>query len=204
MEPSVAEELRRLKILPGTERCQQRRARRGCLQACRVLRLEPFAHRYRRATGRRARLAGHYAWDGPSVLHRSWAFLTHGPMICITAIMANMVAPDIRSLGLAPVFSPAQAAEILRNLGLEDLTECALRTRAYRRQIPFHQNGRRITFTADDIREIAEGQPHRPEPRARAERSAPAQVAPVRRRRSPAEVRDVVSAPWRARRAQGA
>jgi hypothetical protein len=68
-----------------------------------------------------------------------------------------MAVPDVRSLGLAPVYSPARAAEILRSLGLEDLTECALRTRAYRRQVPFHQNGRRITFTVKDIREIAEG-----------------------------------------------
>src|SRR5260370_240506 len=37
-----------------------------------------------------------------------------------------MAVPDMSSLGLAPVYSPAQAAEILRNLGLEDLTECAL------------------------------------------------------------------------------
>ena len=38
-----------------------------------------------------------------------------------------MALPDVRSLGLAPVFSPAQAVEILRKLGLEELTECALR-----------------------------------------------------------------------------
>ena len=111
---------------------------------------------------------------------------------------------DVSALGLAPVFSPAQAAEILRSLGLEELTECALRTRAYRRQVPFHQNGRRITFTVDDIREIAAGLPHRPEPRTRADGSAPASLQPARRRRSPAEVRDVTQAPWRARRAQGA
>jgi hypothetical protein len=117
---------------------------------------------------------------------------------------AVMAVSEASSLGLARVFSPAQAAEILRELGLEDLTECALRTRAYRRQVPFHQSGRRIIFTVDDLREIAEGQPHRPEPRTRAERSAPAPVAPMRRRRSPSEVRDAVQAPWRARRAQGA
>ena len=83
-----------------------------------------------------------------------------------------MAVPDMSNLGLAPVFSPAQAVEILRVIGLEDLTECALRTRAYRRQIPFHQNGRKLTFTVDDIREIAEGQPHRPEPRIRTDTSA--------------------------------
>ena len=84
------------------------------------------------------------------------------------------------------------------------LTECALRTRAYRGQVPFHQNGRRITFTVDDIREIAEGQPHRPDSRTRADGSAPASPQPVRRRRSPTVVRDITRAPWRARRAQGA
>lgn len=115
-----------------------------------------------------------------------------------------MAVPDVDSLGLAPVFSPAQAAEILRNLGLGDLTECALRTRAYRRQVPFHQNGRRITFTIEDIREIAEGQPHRPESQAQADRSAPAPLPQTRRRRSPAEVGDAKRAPWRARRTQNA
>ncbi len=115
-----------------------------------------------------------------------------------------MAVPDVSSLGLAPVFSPAQAAEILRNLGLEDLTECALKTRAYRRQVPFHQNGRRITFTVDDIREIAEGQRRRPEPRARADGTAPAPLARMRRRRSSAEARDAKRGPWRARKAQRA
>jgi hypothetical protein len=115
-----------------------------------------------------------------------------------------MVAPDLSTLGLAPVFSPTQAAEILRNLGLEDLTECALRTRAYRRQVPFHQNGRRITFTVDDIREIAEGQPHRPEPGTRSGSSVQASPPRVRRRRSLAEVREIGRTPWRARRAPGA
>jgi len=115
-----------------------------------------------------------------------------------------MAVPDVGSLGLTPVFSPTQAAEILRNLGLEDLTECALRTRAYRRQVPFHQNGRKITFTVDDIREIAEGRPRRPESRARVDRAAPVPLSDARRRRSPAEVRDAVRAPWRARRVKGA
>jgi hypothetical protein len=115
-----------------------------------------------------------------------------------------MAVPDVTSLGLARVYSPAQSAEILRELGLDELTECALRTRAYRRQVPFHQNGRRITFTVDDIREIAEGQPRRPEPRTRADRSVPASPLPVRRRRSPTEARDIRQAPWRARRVQSA
>ena len=115
-----------------------------------------------------------------------------------------MAVPDVSSLGLAPVYSPTQAAKILRSLGLEDLTECALRTRAYRRQVPFHQNGRRITFTVDDIREIAEGRPQRPEPRMPAERAGQASPRPARRRRSRAEVRDITQAPWRARRARSA
>ena len=125
-------------------------------------------------------------------------------VICITVYHGRMAVSDVSALGLAPVFSPAQAAEILRSLGLEDMTECALRTRAYRRQVPFHQSGRRIIFTIDDIREIAEGQPHRPEPRTRVERTALAPVVPVRRRRSPSLVRDATRTPWRARRAQGA
>jgi hypothetical protein len=125
-------------------------------------------------------------------------------VICITVYYGCMAVPDVSALGLAPVFSPAQAAEILRSLGLEDLTECALRTRAYRRQVPFHQNGRRITFTVEDIREIAEGEPHRPEPRIRADRSAPASPRPARRRRSSAEVGDIRQVPWRARSAQSA
>ena len=70
---------------------------------------------------------------------------------------------DIAQLiGLAPVFTPAQAAGVLRSIGLDDITECALRTRAYRKQIPFHLNGHRIIFTTADLREIAEGKPRRP------------------------------------------
>jgi hypothetical protein len=65
-------------------------------------------------------------------------------------------------IGLAPVFTPAQAAEVLRSIGLDEITECALRTRAYRKQIPFHLNGHRIIFTVEDLREIAEGRPCRP------------------------------------------
>ena len=65
-------------------------------------------------------------------------------------------------LDLPLLFTPAEAAEILQQLGLPEMTECALRTRAYRRQVPFHLNGRRIRFTADDLREIVEGQAQRP------------------------------------------
>jgi hypothetical protein len=69
---------------------------------------------------------------------------------------------DPEALALPQVFSPAAAAEVLRDLGLTELTECALRTRAYRRQVPFHMNGRRIVFTVSDLREIAEGETRRP------------------------------------------
>jgi hypothetical protein len=72
---------------------------------------------------------------------------------------------------LTPVFEPLRAAEILRSLGLTGMTECALRTRAYRRQVPFHRNGNRITFTLDDLKEIAQGQASRPEPHERRERA---------------------------------
>jgi hypothetical protein len=70
-------------------------------------------------------------------------------------------------IGLSQVFTPAQAAEVLRGIGLDAMTACALRTRAYRKQIPFHLNGHRIIFTAEDLREIAEGQAVRPQPAER-------------------------------------
>ena len=112
------------------------------------------------------------------------------------------VSPALSSaaLGLPQLFSPAQAAEILRGLGLTEMTECAIRTRAYRRQIPFHLNGRQIRFTIDDLREIAEGQPLRPSPPA-STRPAPATAprhAPTPRRSS---TRTTESPPirWRAR-----
>jgi hypothetical protein len=99
-------------------------------------------------------------------------------------------------LGLPQIFSPAEAALILRTLGLAEITECALRARAYRRRVPCHVNGRRITFTLDDLHEIAEGQPRRPPPPA--ESVAPGLTArPIMRRdTSPAP-----SSPthWRAR-----
>ena len=61
------------------------------------------------------------------------------------------------AFGLPHVVSPGEAARLLRAAGLTELTECALRTRAYRKQVPFHLNGRRIVFTLADLREIAEG-----------------------------------------------
>jgi hypothetical protein len=106
-------------------------------------------------------------------------------------------------LGLAPIFTPARAAEILRSLGLDEMTECALRTRAYRRQIPFHLNGHRITFTAPDLREIAEGQACRPEPRVQADRPEPSEPALPRRRAAP-RTRGAAPEAWRARRLRDA
>lgn len=73
-----------------------------------------------------------------------------------------MTSIDPPALDLPRLFTPVQAAEILRGLGLTEMSECALRTRAYRRQVPFHLNGRRIRFTATDLREIVEGQAQRP------------------------------------------
>lgn len=73
-----------------------------------------------------------------------------------------MSAIDPPALDLPRLFTPVQAAEILRGLGLTEMTECALRTRAYRRQVPFHLNGRRIRFTVTDLREIVEGQAQPP------------------------------------------
>src|SRR5262249_50251027 len=78
---------------------------------------------------------------------------------------------------LPRVFSPVAAAEVLRGLGLAEMTECALRTRAYRQQVPFHLNSRRIVFTLADLREIAEGHPRRPRPPPRP--GGPAGPAPA-------------------------
>jgi hypothetical protein len=103
---------------------------------------------------------------------------------------------DLAALGLPQLFTPAQAAEILRNLGLTEITEAALRSRAYRRQIPFHLNGRKITFTASDLREIAEGQARRPEPAAV---SLPKPAAPPASRRSPQHAAGHPQVAWRAR-----
>jgi hypothetical protein len=75
-----------------------------------------------------------------------------------------MTAAELATLDLPQLFTPVQAAEILRGLGLTEITECALRTRAYRRQVPFHLNGRRIRFTAGDLRDIIEGHAQRPSP----------------------------------------
>jgi hypothetical protein len=76
---------------------------------------------------------------------------------------ASEELPSAETLADIPcVFAPARAAEILRGAGLEEMTECALRTRAYRKQIPFHRNGNRIFFTTEDLREIARGVAYHP------------------------------------------
>jgi hypothetical protein len=112
-----------------------------------------------------------------------------------------VTAIDPPALDLPRLFTPAQAAEILRGLGLTEMTECALRTRAYRRQVPFHLNGRRIRFTATDLREIVEGHAHRPRPadEARtvppASRRAPRPTSSHRHERPPQT--------WRARSPRG-
>ncbi len=76
---------------------------------------------------------------------------------------------DLRSLDLPPIFLPADAALVLRGLGLAEMTECALKTRAYRKQVPFHLNGRRIIFTLEDLRQIAKGEGRRATTPSRAE-----------------------------------
>lgn len=103
---------------------------------------------------------------------------------------------DPAALGLPQLFTPVQAAEILRSLGLTEITEAALRSRAYRRQIPFHLNGRKITFTASDLREIAEGQARRPESAAA---RLPKASARPESRRSPRHTAGHPQVAWRAR-----
>ena len=108
-----------------------------------------------------------------------------------------MTTVDLAALDLPQLFTPAQAAEILRSLGLTEMSECALRTRAYRRQVPFHLNGRRIRFTASDLREIVEGQAQRPQERGESE--ARPSVRPSAPRRSPARGATPPRETWRAR-----
>lgn len=113
-----------------------------------------------------------------------------------------MTAIDLPALDLPRLFTPAQAAEILRDLGLTEMTECALRTRAYRRQVPFHLNGRRILFTATDLREIVEGQAHRPRPTDETHALLPASGRVPRPPSSPHHERPPQT--WRARRPRDA
>jgi hypothetical protein len=122
------------------------------------------------------------AADGQAV-HETPAASTPGPL---------------DGLDLPQVFSPAEAAAVLRGAGLREITECALRTRAYRKQVPFHRNGRRIIFTLSDLRDIASGEPHAPERQAQAA-APPAASRPSHRRRLSSR-KTVTADAWRARR----
>jgi hypothetical protein len=115
---------------------------------------------------------------------------------------------DEKRAGLPQVFTPARAAEALRAAGLQEMTECALRTRAYRRQIPFHLNGRRIFFTMEDLREISQGVAYKPEVDKYPEQGPPHKhdVPTLRQtatRRKAPQVNDAVDGQWRARRPRG-
>lgn len=110
-----------------------------------------------------------------------WAERTGGQPATDELLTAATIG--LSTLGVPRVYSPAEAAAILRHAGLREMTECALRTRAYRKQVPFHLNGRRITFTLSDLSEIAEGRAHRPPPPAEARHQA-AQPPPTRHHRS--------------------
>lgn len=85
-----------------------------------------------------------------------------------------MISVHPSLLDLPELFTPAPAAEMLRGLGLAEMMECALRTRAYRRQVPVHVNGRRLRFTADDLQQIIEGQARPPAPATAADTFPPA------------------------------
>jgi len=106
------------------------------------------------------------------------------------------VSGHLGELDLPLLFSPAEAAAVLRDAGLRDMTECALRTRAYRKQVPFHRNGRKIIFTLSDLHGIAAGEPYSPERRdetAPAATSRPAHHHPSSRRAA------ADTDPWRPR-----
>lgn len=111
----------------------------------------------------------------------------------------ELASGALGAFGLPHVFSPGEAARLLRAAGLTELTECALRTRAYRKQVPFHLNGRRIVFTLSDLREIAEGEALRPQSPVTAAMPGPT-PQPVPRRRSLMRRTAATSDPWRARR----
>lgn len=114
-------------------------------------------------------------------------------------VLAGSEATHHEALGLPRIFSPADAVHVLRSLGLTGMTECALRTRAYRKQVPFHLNGRRITFTLGDLQEIAEGKACRPQSRTPPVKPGTIpQSAP--HRRPPIRGSEVRSGTWRARR----
>lgn len=109
---------------------------------------------------------------------------------------------DLRSLDLPPIFLPADAALVLRGLGLAEMTECALKTRAYRKQVPFHLNGRRIIFTLEDLRQIAKGEERRPQPRAEPDARGPA-LRPAAHGRPRRRGGEANPDSWRARRPNG-
>ena len=108
---------------------------------------------------------------------------------------ADETSAVLSTVGLPHVFSPGEAAGLLRSAGLTGLTEGALRTRAYRKQVPFHLNGRRIVFTLGDLWEIAEGEARKPLPAVPGTTPRPAP-----RRRPLVRRTAATSDPWRARR----
>lgn len=114
------------------------------------------------------------------------------------AVTANLTAGPLGLLDLPRVFSPTAAAQLLRDAGLTEMTECALRARAYRRQIPFHRNGRRIVFTLTDLRKITTG-----EPQARAHQPEATTTAKPAHRRPPPPYPTSTTDRWRARRLAG-
>jgi hypothetical protein len=120
------------------------------------------------------------------------------PGQCVPPPASRLESRFSAGLDLPRLFTPAEAAEILRHLGLPEMTECALRTRAYRRQVPFHLNGRRVRFTSSDLREIVEGQAQRPEPA-----DASPQARNQAPRRSLTRSADHPPLIWRARRPHG-
>jgi hypothetical protein len=109
---------------------------------------------------------------------------------------ADGTSAVLSAFGLPHVFSPAEAAGLLRSAGLSELTECALRTRAYRKRVPFHLNGRRIVFTLGDLREIAEGEARRPQLSVMSGTTP----QPTPRRRPLVRRTAATSDPWRARK----
>jgi hypothetical protein len=115
----------------------------------------------------------------------------------------SALTPDMTvvpgEISLPSVFSPGEAARLLRHAGLTEITECALRTRAYRKQVPFHLNGRRIVFTLSDLQEIAESGARRPQPQAVADSQVP-EPARLRRRTSSPPRSQAATETWRARR----
>jgi hypothetical protein len=120
------------------------------------------------------------------------------PGRCVPPPASRLESRFSAELDLPRLFAPAEAAEILQQLGLTEMTECALRTRAYRRQVPFHLNGRRVRFTPGDLREIVEGQARRPKPA-----DAPPQPREQAHRRSLTRSADRPPQTWRARKPPG-